>query len=112
VIDTFILAALAATTAQAAAPSKPHLHYEIRLTEQSVDLALLPNGHVRFDNGPAMDLHHLRLEILRMSRERPRPAVRLRLDRHINFAFLVTVLKEFQQAGYDRIGFTAARNSN
>jgi biopolymer transport protein ExbD len=75
-------------------------------------LQILPNGHVRFDNGPELDLIHLRLEIRKMSNERPQPNVSLLPDRRTNYANVAAVLVEFQRAGYNHLGFTGIETSN
>jgi len=96
-----IVAALLIALVQAA-DARPHVWH----------LHILPNGHVRFDNGPELDLSHLRLEIRKMSNERPHPSVSLLPDRRAKFETVAAVLAEFQRAGYNHIGFTGIETPN
>jgi biopolymer transport protein ExbD len=70
------------------------------------DLWILPNHYVRFDNGPELNSSQFRVELERMKRDGDCPDVRVRSDKNISFATVVSVMREFQRSsGCARIGF-------
>jgi hypothetical protein len=81
---------------------------EAHLKSSGIDLFLLANRRVRFDNGPELDIRHLRAAIARMSKMCPGPNVHLqRADRHhFGYSNISHVIEEFQRAGYDRLGYS------
>jgi len=72
-----------------------------------LNLNILPNGHVRFENGPELDQHALRAKIENLMRTEPHPYIRIVPDRHASYDAVAKVLRAFQQMNYGaHFGFT------
>jgi biopolymer transport protein ExbD len=86
------------TLLMAAAPAQAHTTL--------LNLYLLPDNHVRFENGPELDLAQLRLKIRNLKRRKPWPNIVLQPDKAAaRYDFVAKVLATFQSEGYDRLGF-------
>ena len=78
----------------------------------SRNLYFLPNGYVRFDNGPPLDMRKLRLELKRMERISPRPQIHLQPSKLDRYDLVARVLAEFQRSGCCDLGFRGIENPN
>jgi biopolymer transport protein ExbD len=78
----------------------------------SRDLRLLANGHVRFDNGPELDMQGLRVELLKIKRTKPRLRVHLLADAAAKYNAVAAVLSEFQRSGCCDLGLAVFEKSN
>jgi biopolymer transport protein ExbD len=70
-----------------------------------ISLWILPNRHVRFNNGPALTNRQLRFKLEEMTQENDCPDVRLRPNKAASYAEVAIVLKQFQQFGCSSLGF-------
>jgi biopolymer transport protein ExbD len=68
-------------------------------------LYVLPDEHVRFENGPELNLVQLNLEIRKLKRHKPRPDISLQLDKKATYDQVAKALATFQREGYDHLGF-------
>jgi biopolymer transport protein ExbD len=74
-------------------------------------LTVLPNCHMRFNDGPELDARGLRAKIRELMREKPRPDIRIIPDRMAHYDAVARVLGTFQQLGYGpHFGFTGISN--
>jgi biopolymer transport protein ExbD len=63
-------------------------------------LYVLPDNHVRFENGPELDLDQLRLEVRKLKRRKPRPDIRLQLDKKATYDLVAKTLATFSDEDY------------
>lgn len=78
-----------------------------------VHLFFLENGHVRFDDGPELDLMQFRQQVRALKREEPRPDIALETNIRTKYEFVATVLKIFQEEAYGaHLGFTGIDQAN
>jgi biopolymer transport protein ExbD len=77
----------------------------------TLELHVLPNGHVRFDRGPELDDAHFAIKIRELMRQNPRPEIRILPNKQAKYDSVAAVLTAFQKAGYGpHFGFVGASN--
>jgi biopolymer transport protein ExbD len=65
-----------------------------------LELYILGNGHVRFDNGPVLDQDQLLRKVRILEKQSPRPEIRVKTDATTKYADVATVFTLFQKEGY------------
>jgi biopolymer transport protein ExbD len=73
-------------------------------------LQFLPNGHVRLNGGPELDMPHFRYELRRLSGRRAHPEFELHIGKKSKYAAVAVVLADLQRAGF-RIAFAVGYES-
>ncbi len=74
-------------------------------------LSVLPNGHVRFADGPELDISQLRAKVEILMRENPRPEIRILPSKDASYSAVAEVLQTFQEVGYGPLfGFVGTSN--
>ncbi len=68
-------------------------------------LIFLPNGHMRFDVGPEINMRQLKSEIRRMAREHNCPDVHLNTANGGDYSSMAEALRLFQKYGCNDLGF-------
>lgn len=69
-------------------------------------LWILPNHHVRFDNGPELNTIQFHTELEKMKRNGGCPPIHIIPERIGNYATVGRVLMDMQRLGCHEIGFT------
>jgi hypothetical protein len=65
-----------------------------------LELQILRNGHVRFNDGPELDGNHLAAKIRELMRQSPRPDIHIMPNKAASYTSVAAVLAAFQRAGY------------
>lgn len=67
-------------------------------------IEILPNGNVRFDDGPEINRDQLKGELKRIAALKPRPELSMKLPKQANFEAIAHVMNDMMDAGF-RVGF-------
>lgn len=74
---------------------------------QVIRLFLLPDGHVRLENGKELDLAQLREQVRIWKQENPRPEISLEPNKTIAYERVAKIIMIFQEEDYGpHLGFT------
>lgn len=88
-------------------------HAGAKLVPRRVQLSFLPNGHVRLDGGPELDMVQLRAAIQTMKTEAPPPDIAFTPDASTKYDDVARILTIFREEHYgSKLGFTGMQQSD